>query len=163
VNDLREALASRLPEYMVPSAFVFVEEFPLTPNGKVDRKRLPLPEAERPQLKQEYEAPRNGIEEILAQIWQDALGVERAGVHDDFFALGGHSLSTVQITFRIRREFNVDFPLQTLLRIPTIAGLAKEIESKTLEQADVAKLEAMFSEIENLSEEQVQLLLREGA
>jgi acyl carrier protein len=163
VNDLREALASRLPEYMIPSTFVFLDEFPLTPNGKVDRKQLPMPEGERPELKQEYAAPRNGIEEILAQIWQEALGVERVGVHDNFFELGGHSLSTVQITFRIRREFHLDFPLQTLLRIPTIAGLAKEIEGRTLEQADDEKLAAMFSEIENLSEEEVALLLRGDA
>jgi natural product biosynthesis luciferase-like monooxygenase protein len=160
VNDLRESIASRLPEYMVPSAFVFLDAFPLTPNGKVDRKRLPLPEAERPQLSQEYAAPRNGIEEIVAHIWQDALGVERVGIHDDFFALGGHSLSTVQITFRIRREFNVDFPLQALLRFPTVAGLAKEIEARTLEQADAEKLEAMFSEIDKMSEEEVQSMLR---
>jgi acyl carrier protein len=99
----------------------------------------------------------------LAQIWQEALGVERVGVHDNFFGLGGHSLSTVQITFRIRREFNLDFPLQTLLRIPTIAGLAKEIEARTLEQADDEKLAAVFSEIENLSEEEVHLLLRGDA
>jgi acyl carrier protein len=160
VNELREALETKLPDYMIPSAFVSLEAFPLTPNGKVDRKRLPQPEAERPQLKQQYTAPRSAIEQTLARIWQEALGVERVGVHDNFFELGGHSLTTVQITFRIRREFNVEFPLQTLLRVPTIEGLAKEIEAETLEQADAEKLAMMFSEIEKLSDEEVQLLLQ---
>jgi len=163
VNELRQALEKKLPEYMTPSAFVFLDEFPLTPNGKVDRKHLPQPEAERPRLKQGYAAPRNRIEKTLAEIWEQALGVERAGIHDNFFELGGHSLSTVQITFRIRREFNVDFPLQTLLHIPTIAGLAKEIEAQTLEQADTEKLAMVVSEIERMTDEEVQSLLRSGA
>jgi acyl carrier protein len=163
VDELRQALEKKLPEYMTPSAFVFLDEFPLTPNGKVDRKRLPHPEAERPRLKQAYAAPRNPTEESLAEIWQQALGVERVGVHDNFFELGGHSLSTVQITFRIRREFNVEFPLQTLLRVPTIAGLAREIEARMLEQADTEQLTLAVSEIENMTDEEVETLLRSGA
>jgi natural product biosynthesis luciferase-like monooxygenase protein len=163
VDELRQALAKKLPEYMTPSAFVFLDEFPLTPNGKVDRKRLPHPEAQRPRLKQEYTAPRSPTEEGLAEIWQQALGVERVGVHDNFFELGGHSLSTVQITFRIRREFNVEFPLQTLLRIPTIAGLAREIEARLVEQADNEQLALAVSEIENMTDDEVAALLRSGA
>jgi natural product biosynthesis luciferase-like monooxygenase protein len=163
VSELRQAMASKLPEYMVPSAFVVLDEFPLTPNAKVDRKRLPSPEAERPELEQQYVAPRNRIERALAVIWQEALGVERVGIHDSFFELGGHSLSTVQITFRIRREFNVEFPLQTLLRVPTIAGLAKELEAKMLEHADAEQLAMAVREIEQMSDEEVSALLQSGA
>ena len=99
----------------------------------------------------------------MTEIWEQALGVERAGVHDNFFELGGHSLSTVQITFRIRREFNVEFPLQTILKIPTIAGLARAIEAEMLDQADTAQLAMAVSEIENLSDEEVESLLRSGS
>jgi natural product biosynthesis luciferase-like monooxygenase protein len=162
VNDLRQALEEKLPEYMTPSAFVFLDEFPLTPNGKVDRKRLPPPETERPRIEQQYAAPRTRIEQKLAEIWEEALGIARAGIHDNFFELGGHSLSTVQITFRIRREFHVEFSLQTLLRLPTIAGLAREIEATMLEQADSEKLAAALGEIESMSEEEVATLLRAG-
>jgi natural product biosynthesis luciferase-like monooxygenase protein len=162
ISELREALEKKLPDYMMPSVFVFLDEFPLTPNGKVDRKRLPEPEAERPRLKQEYTAPRSRMEQTLAEIWEQALGVERVGIHDNFFELGGHSLSTVQITFRIRREFHVEFPLQTLLRVPTIAGLAKEIEARMVEQADEERLAKAVSEIESMTDEEVEHLLRSG-
>jgi acyl carrier protein len=163
VSELRQAVERKLPEYMTPSAFVFLEEFPLTPNGKVDRKRLPQPDAGRPVLEEPYIAPRTRIEKKLAAIWEQALGIARAGIHDNFFELGGHSLSTVQITFRIRREFHVEFSLQTLLRFPTIAGLGKEIEAKLLEQADAEQLAAALGEIESMTEEEVASLLRAGA
>jgi acyl carrier protein len=108
--------------------FVFLKEFPLTPNGKIDRRRLPKP---RVSPDSHYEAPRNALEEKLAAIWSEALRIDQVGVNDHFQELGGHSLNAVQITFAIRREFCVDLPLQALFDFPTIAGLAAKLEAKT--------------------------------
>src|SRR6185436_11690957 len=106
-DEVRRWLGERLPEYMVPSFFVALEKLPLTPNGKVDRKRLPTPDGDRPALENEYEAPRNAVEEKLARIWSEVLGVQKVGVRDNFFDLGGHSLLAAQILSRVRRDFAV--------------------------------------------------------
>jgi amino acid adenylation domain-containing protein len=113
-----------LPAYMIPSAFVFLDAFPLTPSGKVDRKALPERERERSELESNYVAARNVEEELLAGIWSHVLHVERVGIHDNFFALGGHSLLATQIISRIRDTFGVELPLRRLFEQPTIAGLA---------------------------------------
>ncbi len=127
VRELRAFLEAKLPSHMIPSAFVFLAAFPLTPNGKIDRRQLPRPEAFETIV---YEAPRNILEEKLAAIWAEALAVERVGVNDNFLDSGGHSLTAVQITFAIRREFSVDLPLQALFDFPTIGGLAAELETR---------------------------------
>jgi acyl carrier protein len=106
---------------------VFLDAVPLTPNGKIDRRRLPRPEAFEASV---YAAPRNVLEEKLAAIWAVALGAERVGVNDNFLDSGGHSLTAVQITFAIRREFSVELPLQALFDFPTIGGLAAELEAR---------------------------------
>ena len=126
VRELRGFLEAKLPPHMIPSAFVFLAAFPLTPNGKIDRRQLPRPEANT----NGFAAPRNVVEEKLAAIWAEALGTERVGVHDNFLDLGGHSLTAVQITFAIRREFSVELPLQALFDFPTIAGLAADLEAR---------------------------------
>ena len=118
---LREKIKAELPEFMLPAAFIMLDSLPLTPNGKIDRKKLPRPEW-RPQ--QQYVAPRTPAEETLAEIWGGILRGERIGVHDDFFALGGHSLLAIQIVSRIRDAFEVELPLVSLLKNPTIAGMA---------------------------------------
>src|SRR6185312_1068664 len=102
VEALREHLKGLLPEYMVPSAFVTLESFPLTPNGKLDRRALPAPELSG-YVSRQYEAPLGEVEEILAGIWQSLLKVERVGRNDNFFELGGHSLLIVQMLERLRR------------------------------------------------------------
>ncbi|HEV2844442.1 MAG TPA: amino acid adenylation domain-containing protein, partial [Thermoanaerobaculia bacterium] len=126
VESLREALKSRLPAYMVPSAFVKLEALPLTPNGKVDRKALPELEAERGL--EQFVSPRTPTEEILAGIWCGVLGLERVGVHQDFFDLGGHSLIATQVVSRVRDVFGVEIPLRLLFESPTVASLAGRIE-----------------------------------
>ncbi|HSK80805.1 MAG TPA: condensation domain-containing protein, partial [Thermoanaerobaculia bacterium] len=126
-DDLRAWLRERLPEHMVPSGVVLLPELPLTPNGKVDRKALPAPEAG-VQERAVLSAPRTPVEEILAAIWAEVLGVERVGIEDGFFDLGGHSLSAIQVVSRVRSAFGVELPLRLLFEEPTPAGLAPHVE-----------------------------------
>src|SRR4029077_10649835 len=104
---LRSYLQAKLPEYMVPSAFVMLERLPLTPNGKVDRRALPAPDAARPALGEQYVVPRTAVERQLAEIWGSVLGLDGVGLHDNFFELGGHSLLATQVVSRIRSVFTV--------------------------------------------------------
>ena len=126
MEDLREALKRRLPEYMVPSAFVALESLPLTPHGKLDRKALPAPDRT---SGQEYVAPRNKTEEDLARIWAEVLGLPKVGVEDNFFELGGHSLLATQVIARAQDAFQKSLPVRKLFETPTVSGLAKLIES----------------------------------
>ncbi len=127
---LIEYLRGELPEYMIPSAFVMLEAFPLTPNGKVDRARLPVPEAGgRAASAAGGEAPATPTEERLAQIWAEVLGLQRVGVSDDFFAIGGHSLLATRVVARVRDDFGVDIPLLSIFRTPTVAALAQQIDA----------------------------------
>jgi amino acid adenylation domain-containing protein len=123
-SGLRESLRSRLPDYMVPTAFVVLEELPLTPNGKVDHEALPEPEWT---SAAQYVAPRTPVEERLAAIFTELLGTERVGVHDDFFALGGHSLQAMQVVSRVRASLSTEFPMRAFFDAPTIAGAASRI------------------------------------
>jgi natural product biosynthesis luciferase-like monooxygenase protein len=126
---LRQHLRERLPEYMVPSAFMFLSELPLTPNGKVDRRALPEPPSSRPVATATFVAPRTTLESQLAALWAELLHLERVGIHDDFFELGGHSLSATQLLFRIRSTLGVELPLGKLLAAPTVARLAQALEA----------------------------------
>ncbi|MDF5727434.1 MAG: non-ribosomal peptide synthase/polyketide synthase, partial [Rhizonema sp. PD38] len=134
VSELRSFLKEKLPQYMVPSAIVILESLPLTPNGKIDRRALPAPEPSS-ELSEKYVAPRNPIEEILAQIWVQVLKVELVGIHDNFFSLGGHSLLATQLVSRVRSSLKVELPLRSLFAAPTIAQLAPLIQQ--LQQQDL--------------------------
>jgi amino acid adenylation domain-containing protein/FkbH-like protein len=123
-DELRRFLAARLPEPMLPAAFVALPALPLLATGKLDRAALPPPGQKRPALGSAYVAPRDPIEELLAGIWADLLEIEQVGVEDDFFALGGHSLLTARLAARIRDAFAVELPLAALFEQPTVAGLA---------------------------------------
>ena len=121
-NILRDYLKSKLPDYMVPSLFVLLEAMPFTPNGKLDRQALPVPEGA--EIHREYTAPRTPIEQTLVDIWQNILHLNQIGIHDNFFELGGHSLLATQMVVRVKRILNVELPLQQLFKTPTIAELA---------------------------------------
>ncbi|MBL8677488.1 MAG: hypothetical protein JNJ47_08775, partial [Alphaproteobacteria bacterium] len=128
-EDLRNHLASSLPEYMVPSFFVYVDRIPLTPNGKIDRKALPAPDLSLRLVGEAYAAPQTVLEQELASIWADILKVEKIGRHDNFFKLGGHSLLATQVISQIRHAFNVDFPLKALFEHPTVASLSSIVNA----------------------------------
>ncbi len=135
VTELRRFLQDRLPQYMLPSAFVTLDALPLTPNGKIDRRNLPRPDTARPDLQRAYAAPRNDIEESLVTIWQDVLGVDRIGITDDFFELGGHSLMAVGLFDRIETRFGRALPLASLFAAPTIEQLAAMVEQDAVRLA----------------------------
>jgi amino acid adenylation domain-containing protein len=126
-GELRDFLRKSLPDYMVPSAYVSVDQLPLTPNGKIDRVELGRLETDQPCAGQEYVSPAGVVEQMIAQIWSDVLGVERIGAYDNFFDLGGHSLSATRLIARLRSAFNTDFPLRSIFQDPTIAGFASRI------------------------------------
>ncbi|HJS23819.1 MAG TPA: amino acid adenylation domain-containing protein, partial [Pyrinomonadaceae bacterium] len=127
-SQLREWLRQRLPDYMVPSVFVTLDELPLTANGKVDRKALPDPAVARQEEAREYVAPRNAVEEVLSGIWTEVLKQEQVSVHDNFFELGGHSLLATQVISRVREAFKIELPLMKLFDQPTVAGFATAVE-----------------------------------
>ncbi|MCA2929243.1 MAG: non-ribosomal peptide synthase/polyketide synthase [Microcystis sp. M018S1] len=124
INEIRQFLRAKLPDYMVPTAFVLLDTFPLTPNGKIDRRALPVPDL---QSQGEYIAPRNPIEEKIAQIWAEVLKLERVSIEDNFFELGGHSLLATQVISRCQEAFEIALPLRYLFESPTIAQLSAVI------------------------------------
>ena len=124
LNELRRFLREKLPDYLVPTAFVMLEKLPLTPNGKVDRRALPAPENNRPKLETTFAAPRAGLEQTLAAIWEEVLSIENPGVNDNFFDLGGHSLQVVRVQTRLRERLGADLPVLKLFEYPTIRSLA---------------------------------------
>ncbi|MBY0273555.1 MAG: amino acid adenylation domain-containing protein, partial [Alphaproteobacteria bacterium] len=130
IDEARSYLKERLPDYMVPSYFMVLPELPLSSNGKIDRKALPALDKEQRQVGQTYEAPSNETEKKLADIWSTLLQVETIGVHDNFFALGGHSLLGIQLMSRIRQAFSKNITLKNLFENPTVAGLAKVLGGK---------------------------------
>jgi len=126
---LRGFLKERLPEYMIPAAFVFLDTLPLTPNGKLDRRALPEPDSQRREDEARYVPPRTAVEQGLAEIWAEVLRVDRVGIHDNFFDLGGHSLLATRVASRIREVFRIELPLRALFEMPTVAGLSDHIEA----------------------------------
>jgi amino acid adenylation domain-containing protein len=129
VPQLQAFLAEKLPEYMVPSAFVVLESLPVTANGKVDRLALPAPEPIKLEWAGGYVAPQTSIEEVLVKIWVEVLGIKRVGIRDNFFELGGHSLLATQLVSRVRDAFGVELPLRRVFEAPTIGELSKIVES----------------------------------
>ena len=129
VSELRKHLLKNLPEYMVPAYFIQLENMPLTSNGKVDRRALPEPEVSMV-VGTEYEAPRNEVEEKLANIWCEVLGVEKVGIYDNFFELGGHSLKAIQLTSLLHKRLNIKIGLQEIFNLPTVELLSKVISNR---------------------------------
>jgi amino acid adenylation domain-containing protein len=135
---LKAHVANVLPPAMIPSAVVFLESLPLTPNGKIDRAALPPPQFEFA-AEESYVPPQTAIEEIVGSIWSSVLGMDRIGIHDNFFALGGHSLKAAQVMSRIGNAFGVDLPVRAIFEAPTLASLASAIESSLLTEVRNAK------------------------
>ncbi len=128
-TELRHFLAERLPEYMIPSRFIVLEEFPLTANGKLDRERLPALSTERPEINEHYQAPRNRVERWLTGLWQDLLSLEKVGIRDPFFELGGDSLRAARFISKIRAELNISVPLVAIYDCYSIERFANLLET----------------------------------
>jgi amino acid adenylation domain-containing protein len=134
--QLRSFLKQRLPDYTIPSAFVQLKTLPLTSNGKVDRRALPAPDPTRLEPEETFVAPRSPFEEAIAETWCQVLNIDRVGIHDNFFDLGGHSLVATQLVSRLRDAFAVELPLRSIFESPTIAELAIAIVQNQIEQMD---------------------------
>ncbi len=129
VAVLRSYLKEDLPDYMIPAVFVFLDQLPLTPNGKVDRKALPVPDQKRVQRAGGFASPRTPVEALLADIWAEILRIDDVGIHDDFLDLGGHSLLAIRVVSRVQTCFGLTLPVRVIFESPTVAALAKHIES----------------------------------
>lgn len=129
-EDLREFVKQKLPEYMAPAQFVFLDSIPLTQNGKVDRKALPAPSYGSVSTEAGSSAARTETERALSEIWTKLLKVEQIGIHDDFFDFGGHSLMAMRAVSQIEERFGVNLSLAEFLEAPTIAGLAEKLSNE---------------------------------
>ncbi|MBI3457321.1 MAG: non-ribosomal peptide synthetase [Candidatus Rokubacteria bacterium] len=162
ITTLRRALAERLPDYMVPSAFVFLDALPLAPNGKVHRRALPAPGAARPALDTPFVGPRTPVEARLERICAEVLDLEQVGIHDSFLDLGGHSLLAARIVARVLDTFHVEIPLRSLLEAPTVAAIAVVIDCHLALGGDHADMDRVVAEVEGLSDDEARRLLAEG-
>ena len=151
IAQLRTHLKQRLPAIMVPATFVLLAAMPLTPNGKVDRRALPAPNSERPELTEDFIAPRTPVEAALAAIWREILGLETVGMADDFFKLGGHSLLATQLVSRLREVFKIELPLRTLFEAPTIARLAQAVIAQETTPGIIERTAQILNQLENMS------------
>ena len=159
--ELRESCVGGVPGYMVPSVFVVLEELPLLPSGKVDRRALPVPDGGRPELGVGFEAPRSDSERVLASIWVEVLGVDRVGVFDDFFELGGDSILSMQVVAQVEEQTGVRIELPDLFAHPTLEEAAALVDRES-DDSSLAEDE-LLSLIEGLSAEEAAALLDAGA
>jgi amino acid adenylation domain-containing protein len=159
IPHLRTHLQERLPDYMVPADFVMLDALPLNANGKVERRALPAPDLLRPELEGGFVAPRTPVEERVAGVWSEVLGVKRVGVNDNFFDLGGHSLVATQVVTRLCDAFEIELPLRCLFETPTVAGLSVAVVQRRASQSDDELLAQALGELEQLSEEEVRAML----
>jgi acyl carrier protein len=154
VMELREHVRRSLPEHMVPNAFVVLEKFPMTANGKLDRRSLPVPEKERPELESGYVAPRTPVEETLAEIWRELLQVDRIGIHDNFFQLGGHSLLMTRLAWKITEVFLVEVPLAELFQALNIEEMTLLIAEYQLASTTSPAPQVLLQELSRLAMEE---------
>jgi natural product biosynthesis luciferase-like monooxygenase protein len=159
---LRSFLLAQLPEYMVPSAFVSLDRLPQTPNGKIDRRALPAPEGVQESDARQFVAPRTPVEEVLADLWVELLGVDRVGAEDNFFELGGHSLLATQLITRLREIFRVELPLGIIFEAATVSGLAAFMIAHESKPGLTEKTALILKQIEDMSETEVNAKLQAG-
>ena len=160
IHRLNEFLRTKLPDYMIPSSFMFLESFPLT-NGKLDRSALPKPGKSRPELGAPVVPPRTPVEEQLAEIWAEVLSLDQVGIHDNFFDLGGHSLAATRVVSQVIKRFQLEIPLQSLFQSPTVAEIAAVITEHQRKKLGEDDLHRILTELESLSDEEAQRLLSE--
>ncbi|MEO0433591.1 MAG: amino acid adenylation domain-containing protein [Cyanobacteria bacterium J06656_5] len=161
-STLPSYLKESLPAYMIPSMFVWLDSFPLTPSGKIDRKVLPEPDPSQRTLDHEFVAPRTSVEKQLAQIWCDLLKIEQVGIYDNFFELGGHSLLATQLLTRIRHEYQIEMALTVIFEAPTIAEFTVKLtlaiggnEHNKNDDSDIVYITDLLDELDELSDDMV--------
>jgi acyl carrier protein len=167
-NKVRDYLSGLLPNYMIPNIFMYVDALSLTPTGKIDRKALPSPSVDRANLTATYVAPRNRMEEELAEMWVALLKVKKVGVRDKFFELGGHSLLATQLILRVRDAYGVSLPLVSLIEEPTVADMAINIQrlmerdsdtENSIEEVSAIESQEADVDVENLNEDELNAML----
>jgi amino acid adenylation domain-containing protein len=158
--ELRAFLKQRLPEYMAPSTFVLLDKLPLTATGKLDRAALPEPDRSHRERESAFTAPRNAVEETLVEIFNEVLGIEKVGIHDNFFDFGGHSLLATRVVARIRKMFNTELPLRRFFESPTVAEVAELLKSHETVPGRMEEMLVLMRKIENLSTDDLEELLR---
>jgi amino acid adenylation domain-containing protein len=158
-SALRSQLAAKLPDYMIPSAFVTLANIPLTATGKVDRRALPAPGSARPELNTRYVAARTQVEEEVAKIWSQVLSIDRVGIYDSFFDLGGNSISATQIVSQLYKQFRLEIPLNSLFESPTVAAMAVVVAAHQTKDLAEPELARILAELESMPEEKARQLL----
>jgi amino acid adenylation domain-containing protein/non-ribosomal peptide synthase protein (TIGR01720 family) len=153
-DELRDFLRASLPDYMVPAQFLFMDSLPLTPNGKIDRRNLPAPDRASRPSSNGYVAPGSAVEKVLAGVWEATLGRERVGIRDDFFALGGHSLSAMRVISSIRYIFKIDLPVSKIFERPTIEGVARALETAEPSPGQIERIARIVERIKRMSPEE---------
>jgi acyl carrier protein len=159
--ELRRFLRDRLPGIMIPSVFMKIEGFPLSGNSKLDRNSLPTPSTARPELDTQFIEPETPVERLLAKIWTEVLSIDQVGVHDNFFDLGGHSLTATRIVSRVIKHFHLTIPLSSLFQSPTIAAMAAVILEQQRNQLGDETLEGFLNDVESRSDESAEQLVSE--
>lgn len=160
-GDLRGYISQKLPEYMIPSAYLFLEAIPLTASGKVDRRALPMPVQSLLESEEDFVAPANEIEEVLAGIWSDVLGQRRISANRNFFELGGHSLAAAQVVYRVRDIFQVELPVRKLFEAPTVAELSHLLRASEKRPGQTLKIAKALKKLKAMSPEEAKRLLEE--
>ena len=162
ITALRSFLQAKLPDYMVPSAFVFLDVLPTLPTGKVDRRGLPAPGSARPELGTSFVGPRTPVEQGLTEIWAEVLGLDQVGIQDNFLDLGGDSLLASQVISRMIRTFRVELPIRSLLEASTVADMAVAITQDRAKSAGQSDIDRMLAELEALSDTEAKQLMADG-
>jgi acyl carrier protein len=162
VSAIRKALAAKLPDYMIPSAFVFLDSLPLVGPGKVNLRALPVPSRERPDLETAFVFPRTPIEEKIATIWAQVLDVNQVGIHDRFFELGGDSLLASRVISRVIEIFLIKVPLRSLFETPTVAEMALVVQRYMENRTKAEAIARVLTEVEGLSEAESKAQLSKG-
>ncbi|HYO99699.1 MAG TPA: MupA/Atu3671 family FMN-dependent luciferase-like monooxygenase [Pyrinomonadaceae bacterium] len=156
LGELRDALKAKLPDFMIPSAFVLMDALPLTPNGKVNRRALPQPDARQAERRTIVDLPRTATEKALAEVWMEVLGSAEVGIYDDFFESGGHSLTATQFVSRVHSLFAVDLTLRSFLKSPTISSLAQMVEESLIAKSSPDKIDELLDLLETLDEDELE-------
>ncbi|MFN6461434.1 MAG: non-ribosomal peptide synthetase [Nostoc sp. DedVER02] len=162
INELREFLKEKLPEYMLPSAFVLLDALPLTPNGKIDRRALKPPEKLRPELTASFQPPQSEIEQQIAKFWQEVLHLDQVGIHDNFFDLGGHSLLTLKVNNKLRTILQRDISVVTMFQNPTIYSLAQYLSQTTEDKSVFEPMRDRIQKQREANNIKKQLLMRKS-